>query len=109
MGILQIQDGKYGEAVTSFGSEATFNKALAQMLNGSADAAIKTIDASSDKETAMGYYLKAVASARMDKLDGVVSNLKSSIGKDSSMKAKAAKDREFLKYAENAEVNAVIK
>lgn len=101
-GIIAIQNGKYADAVSNFGSDASFNKALAQLLNGSADAATKTIDASADKESAQGYYLKSVAAAREDKLDAAVSNLKSAIAKDGSLKAKAAKDREFQKYAENA-------
>jgi tetratricopeptide (TPR) repeat protein len=106
-GILAIQDGKYADAVSNFGSDATFNKALAQLLNGNADAAVKTIDASADKESAQGYYLKAVAAARQDKLDAVVSNLKSAIAKDASWKAVAAKDREFLKYEDNAAMSFI--
>ena len=106
-GIIAIQNAKYADAVSSFGSDASFNKALAQLLNGSADAATKTIDASADKESAQGYYLKAVAAAREDKLDAVVSNLKSAIAKDGSLKAKAAKDREFLKYEDNAALSFI--
>jgi tetratricopeptide (TPR) repeat protein len=106
-GIIAIQNGKYADAVSNFGSDASFNKALAQLENGSADAAVKTIDASADKESAQGYYLKAVAAARQDKLDAVVSNLKSAIAKDGALKAKAAKDREFLKYADNAALSFI--
>ena len=106
-GIIAIQNAKYADAVSNFGSDASFNKALAQLLNGSADAATKTIDASADKESAQGYYLKAVAAAREDKLDAVVSNLKSAIAKDGSLKAKAAKDREFLKYEDNAALSFI--
>lgn len=106
-GIIAIQNGKYADAVSNFGSDASFNKALAQLLNGSADAAAKTVDASADKESAQGYYLKAVAAARQDKLDAVVSNLKSAITKDGSLKAKAAKDREFLKYEDNAALSFI--
>ena len=100
-GIIAIQNGKYADAVSSFGSEATFNKALAELLNGNSEGAIKTIDASTDKESGQGYYLKAVASARQDKLDAVVNNLKNAIAKEGKWKDKAAKDREFLKYEEN--------
>ena len=107
-GILNIQDGKYADAVGNFGSEATYNKALAQLLNGSAADAAKTLDASNDKETAQGYYLKAVASARENKVDAVVSNLKNAFAKDGSLKAKAAKDREFLKFAENAAFSGIV-
>jgi outer membrane protein OmpA-like peptidoglycan-associated protein len=108
MGILNIQNGKYADAVTSFGADNSFNKALAQMLNGSADAAIKTLDASSDKESAQGYYLKAIVAARQDKIDGVVSNLKSAFAKDTKLKAKAANDREFLGLADNQAFSGIV-
>jgi Flp pilus assembly protein TadD/outer membrane protein OmpA-like peptidoglycan-associated protein len=108
MGICQIQDGNYADAVSSFGSEASFNKALAQMLNGSATDAVKTVDSSKDKETAQGYYLKAVAAARNNDINAVASNLKSAIAKDGGLKAKAAKDREFLKFAGNATFTGAI-
>ena len=109
LGILNIQDGKYADAVSNFGSDNSFNKGLAQMLNGSDDAAVKTVDASADKESAQGYYLKAVAAARQNNVDAVVSNLKNAFGKDASMKAKALKDREFLKFAENAAFTGIVK
>jgi outer membrane protein OmpA-like peptidoglycan-associated protein/Flp pilus assembly protein TadD len=108
-GILNIQDGKYADAVSNFGSEASFNKALAQLLNGSNAEAVKTINASADKESAQGYYLKAIADARDNKIDGVVSNLKSAFAKDGSLKAKALNDREFLKFAENAAFTGIVK
>jgi outer membrane protein OmpA-like peptidoglycan-associated protein/Flp pilus assembly protein TadD len=108
-GILNIQNGDYADAVSNLGSEASFNKALAEMLNGNAATAVSTIDGSVDKESAQGYYLKAVAAARQDKLDGIVSNLKSAIAKDGAYKAKAAKDREFIKYMENASFTAIVK
>lgn len=79
------------------------------MLNGKPADCIATIDGSVDKESAQGYYLKAVASARLDKVDAVASNLKNAIAKDSSLKAKAANDREFLKYFDNATFTSVVK
>jgi len=109
MGILNIQDGNYKDAVSNFGSEASFNKALAELLNGSTANCTKTVDGSKDKETAQGYYLKAVAAARENKADVAVNNLKSAFGKDGSLKAKAAKDREFLKFAADANFSAIVK
>ncbi len=106
-GIIAIQNGKYADAIAAFGSEATYNKGLAQLLNGDAAAAVKTIDASKDKESGQGFYLKAIAGARQDKLTDVVSNLKSAIGKDAGYKAKAAKDVEFKKYAEDASMSFI--
>lgn len=106
-GILHIQDGNYGPAVSNLGDN-NYNKALAQLLNGDASGATKTIDASADKETAQGYYLKALAAARQDKLDAIVNNLKSAFAKDASLKAKAARDVEFLKYRENGSFTAIV-
>ena len=107
-GILNIQSGDYKSAVSNFGSDASFNKALAELLNGSPANAPKTIDASADKESAQGFYLKAVAAARQDDLQGIVNNLKSAIAKDGAWKAKAAKDREFIKYMTNASFTAIV-
>ena len=109
LGIIDIQNGDYAEAAGNMGSENTFNKALAQVLNGDLAAALTTVDASQDKESAIGYYLKAIIGARQNNLDMVVNNLKSAFAKDSSLKAKAAKDREFIKFFENASFQNVVK
>ncbi len=109
LGILNVQDGKYPDAVANFGSESSFNKALAQLLNGDAASASKTVDASADKESAQGYYLKAVSAARQNNVDGVANNLKNAIAKDASLKSKAANDREFLKLADNPTFSGVVK
>jgi tetratricopeptide (TPR) repeat protein len=108
-GILDVQDGKYSSAVTNFGKGSSFNLALAQLLNGKPADCISTVDSSVDKESAQGYYLKAVASARLDKVDAVASNLKNAFAKDASLKNKAANDREFLKYKDNATFTNVVK
>ena len=110
LGILNIQDGLYNEAVANFGADNTFNKALAQLLSATAAGAdIKTLDGSVDKESAQGFYLKAIISARQDNVDATISNLKSSFAKDASFKTKALKDREFLKYAENPNFSGAVK
>ena len=108
-GVLNIQDGDYSEAISNLGSDASYNKALAQLLDGNASTAVSTIDNSVDKESAQGYYLKAIAAARQDQLNEVVNNLKSAIAKDGSYKAKALKDMEFASYAANAAFTAIVK
>jgi Flp pilus assembly protein TadD len=108
-GILNIQDGMYDDAISNFGGEATYNKALALLLNKDEATAKSTVDESADAETAKGYYLKAIVGARQDNLEAIVSNLKSAFAKDGSLKAKAAKDREFIKYFENASFTAIVK
>jgi tetratricopeptide (TPR) repeat protein len=109
LGIIAIQNGNYDEAIGNMGSENTFNKALAQLLNGDYDAALSTVDASNDNDTAMGYYLKAIIGARKNNLDVLVNNLTAAIAKDSSLKAKAAKDREFIKFLDNAAFQNLVK
>lgn len=108
LGITDIQNGDYTKAIGNFGGVNSFNKALAQTLDKKYTAALSTLDASADKESALGYYLKAIIGARQDNLDMVVNNLKSAIAKDSSFKAKAAKDREFIKFFENASFKNVV-
>ncbi|GAA0875820.1 tetratricopeptide repeat protein [Wandonia haliotis] len=109
MGIANIQDGKYEDAVSNMGDEKTFNKALAQVLAGNLDAASSTIDEADAKEEAMSYYLKAIIAARQNNENAVVNNLKSAFGKDASLKAKAAKDREFIKFFESSAFLATVK
>ncbi len=108
IGLINIQQAKYGDAVSNMGTYNTFNKALAQLLAGDINGALSTIDASDDKESAMGYYLKAIAGARQGNADMVINNLKSAVAKDSALKAKAANDREFIKYFENDAFKAAI-
>ena len=100
MGVVYILDGKYSSAVEAFGSENTYNKALAQLLNGDTGGALATIDDSDDKESARGYYLKAIIGSRTNNQEMVINNLKSAISKDASLKDKAKKDMEFLKWME---------
>ena len=110
LGILNIQDGLYNEAVANFGSYDTFNKALAQLLSATAAGAdVKTLDASEDKDSAQGYYLRAIIAARQGNVDSTIDNLKKSFAKDASFKEKAGKDKEFLKFEENANFSAAIK
>jgi outer membrane protein OmpA-like peptidoglycan-associated protein len=109
-GILNIQDGVYNDAVSNFGSDNTFNKALAQLLSATAAGAdLKTLEGSPDATSAQGYYLKAIIAARQDNVADVVSNLKNAFSADAAWKNKALKDKEFLKYIENPEFSAVIK
>jgi outer membrane protein OmpA-like peptidoglycan-associated protein len=107
--VISILEGKYSAAVSSFGAEASFNKALAQVLQGNLDDASKTLAASSDKESADGYYLKAIIAARSNAgVDAVVSSLKLAFAKNSDYKSKAGRDREFIKLMSDASFSAAI-
>jgi hypothetical protein len=107
-GILNIRDGKYSDAVSNFGDYKGFNKALAELLNGNAGTVPSIIDESNEKDMAMSFYLKAVASARNNNATNAVAQLKTAIEKDGSLKAAAKDDAEFIKMRENAEFKSLV-
>jgi len=107
-GIVNIRDGKYGDAVGNFGSENSFNSALAKVLAGNGDDALSTLDASPEKDDALSYYLKAIVGARKGTADLLITNLKTAISKDASFKNKAKEDLEFFKFRDNADFKALV-
>jgi tetratricopeptide (TPR) repeat protein len=108
LGIIKIKQGDYAAAVNYFGNKPSFNAALAQLLNGSNDKAMSTLNAMGDVKNAWVPYLKAVASARGGNADGVIANLKNAISQDSKLKAYAQKDAEFLKFVTNDAFKQVV-
>jgi len=107
LGVILIKQGKYSDAVTKFGSTASFNKALAQILNDKADGGTTTLKSVTSTD-AYVYYLKAVAAAQQDKEADVLDNLKTAVGKNAALKAYAKNDMEFNKYFENATFKAIV-
>ena len=108
-GYFSIKRGKYADAISAMKGTNSFNLALAQLLNGKSDEAIKTLDGCAVKETAEWFYLKAIANARLNNVEGTVSNLKNAIAKNSSLKEKAGKDREFRNFTSNSSFSSLIK
>ena len=107
MGLINIKKGEYSKAISNMGENNTYNKALAQVLNKDYSNASSTLQSSTDANSAKGLYLKAIIAARLGNDSGVMSNLASAIAKDNSLRAKAKKDREFVKYFENAAFTAL--
>lgn len=108
MAILEVRNGKYSEAVSDFGDFKGHNKALAQLLSGSAGSVKETIDASNEKDMAYSYYLKAVAAARQGNSSEAISNLKTAIEKDNSYKAYAKDDVEFIKLRSDSNFTGLL-
>jgi len=108
MGIINIQRGQYADASSNFGDNKTFNKALAQLLGGSASNAKETLDGSNERDMAYALYLKAVAAARQGNAADAISNLKAAIEKDGSWKAYAKNDAEFIKLRSDSNFTALI-
>ena len=106
---LDILDGAY-EAAENNISGNTFNLALALMLQGNLADAEGTLAESDDKDDADGLYLAAIMAARGGSgASDVVAKLKLAIEEDSSFKAKAVKDREFVKFFGDASFQALVK
>jgi len=101
MGLVDIQNGDYSSAITNFGSEKTFNVALAKMLNGDNEGALSTLNASAEKDSAMGYYLAAIIAARMGDGAAVKTNVDKAAELDPSLAEKAAADLEFMNFWAN--------
>ena len=108
MGTLYTMKGDYKAARSAYGQSATNNAAVQQILSEDYAAAKKTL-AAVKEPNATTAYLKAVVAARTNAKADVISNLKSAVAQDASMKAKAANDVEFAKFAEDAEFLAIVK
>ena len=108
MGTLYTQKGDYDKAKRAYGSTPSNNAAVQQILNEDYAGASQTLN-SVREPNAVTAYLKAVVGARTNDKNAVYTNLASAIKQDASLKARAAQDIEFAKYAEEAEFQALVK
>ena len=106
--ILEVRNGKYSDAVSNFGNFNGHNKALAQLMSGSATSVKETIASSNEKDMAYSHYLNAVAYARQGNNSEAISSLKSAIDKDNSLKAYAKDDAEFIKMRAKSEFTSLV-
>ena len=104
VGLIQIEEGKYEESITSMGETKSYNFVLANILAEHYDDAT---DALEGMTYAKSYYLKAIIGSRTANTEMVLENLKLAIEKDASLKDLAKKDREFIKYFENSDFLAI--
>ena len=105
-GAAEIVKAQYSAAVSSESAavdnaDNLFNKGLAQVLNKDYQNALTSFKEATAKNSnlAIAYYGAAVASARLDNADGVVTNLTSAVKADPSLKEAALSDLEFTKFA----------
>ena len=94
LGALDIIAGNYDSAIKNLEGTGSDNLGLAYILAGEYNKALSSIKGTS----ANSDYLRAVASARIGDTSNVKKYLDSACAKDPSLKAKAAKDIEFVKY-----------
>lgn len=108
LGNLQVAQGNYAQAAQSFQGVKTNSAALAQILNKDYTAAASTLSQVA-KPNATTSYLKAIVSARTGQNAAVISNLKDAIAKDANLKARAAKDLEFVALFNDANFQSLVK
>lgn len=108
LAIIDVVNGKYANAAKVFNAkDCNYNKALVEVLTEKYDAASKTLKCA--KETCMSNYLMAVIAARTDNKTTMVDYLKKGISINPMMKKRAAADKEFINFFEDAEFMEVIK
>jgi len=107
-GILKIKEGDYAKAVQLFGSTASFNAALAKLLNGDVNGALKTLNDAGATEDPLAYYLKAIIGARTSNTDLLYSNLRTAVTKDATLATKAKTDMEFVKFFEDDSFKTIV-
>ncbi len=108
LGNLYLTQGKYQQAVASFGDTKTNSAALAQILTNDYNKAKQTLDAVNHKD-AYTSYLGAILAARTNNASSALTNLKDAISQDSSLAQKAATDLEFSKLFSNSAFQSLVK
>jgi tetratricopeptide (TPR) repeat protein len=107
LGTVSIMKGDYDAAVKYFGDEASVNKALAQMLSGDNNGALRTLN-NLKNETALADYLKAIIGARTAKTTLLYDSLKAAVNKDAQYKDIAKVDLEFSKYFNDEQFKSIV-
>ncbi|OFY50183.1 MAG: hypothetical protein A2W85_18220 [Bacteroidetes bacterium GWF2_41_31] len=107
LGIVNIAKGDYAKAEMLLkAANCDFNKGLAQLLNGNTAGAESTFKcAPQDAET---MYLLAITGARTDNKSMMLDYLGQSIKADAAVAKVAALDREFIKYYNDPDFQAVV-
>jgi tetratricopeptide (TPR) repeat protein len=99
LGVIAITKGEYDKAVNDFGTEPSFNLALALYLKGDVAKAKSTLDSMKELcKCGKPSYLKAVIGAKLDDKNYMLTNLREAIGFKADWKAYAKTDIEFAKF-----------
>jgi len=108
MGVIKMIKGDYNGGQQAFSSKkCDYNLALAQLENGNAAEATKTLDCA-DKSGEV-FYLYAIIGARTNNTTMVIDNLKKAIESVPGYKEEAKKDLEFIKFKDKTEFQNLVK
>ncbi len=107
-GTYYTMKGDYKAAKEAYGNSATNNAAVQQILNEDYAGARQTLN-NVKEPNATTAYLLAVVGARTNDRDAVYTNMKVAVERDAELKAKAQKDIEFAKFADDEQFAAIVK
>jgi tetratricopeptide (TPR) repeat protein len=109
LGIIATKKGQYDAAVNYFGSEASYDLALALLLKGDVNKAKVTLEnLKGICKCGKPSYLKAVVGARLDDRNYALNNLREAIGLKADWKEYAKTDLEFSKYFNDDTFKSVV-
>jgi len=108
LGIVSVKNAEYDKAVKYYSKDADVNTALAKILAGDNNGALKDLEAFERPNCYMKEYLKAVVAARSAKDNLLYESLAEACKINADMKAKAKVDMEFAKYFENAKFKEIV-
>lgn len=98
LGAISMTKGEYDRAVNYFGTEPSFNNALAQLLKGDANRAKAILDSMEPSKNGVSSYLKAVVGARLDDRNYMLAGLREAVAANADWKAYAKTDLELAKF-----------
>lgn len=105
LGAFAIAKGQYPAAVEYLAGTDSFNQGLSLLLTNKNDAAKNTFQ---KVDTAKGFYGLAIVGARIQDENMILNNLRTAIGKDATLKARAKVDLEFRNYFQNDAFKAIV-
>jgi Flp pilus assembly protein TadD len=108
LGIVSLKYGEYDKAVRYFSDYQDINTALAKMMAGNNNGALRDLEAFERPDCFMKEYLKAVIGARTAKENLLFESLQEACRINPDMKAKAKTDMEFAKYFLNPKFQAIV-
>lgn len=108
LGIVSLKKADYSRANQYFRNFADTNTALAKILTGDNNGALKDLESFERPNCFMKEYLKAVVGARTARESLLFDSLKKAVEYNAGMKQMAKTDMEFVKYFDNAQFKAIV-
>ncbi len=108
LGIVSIKKANYDQAARYFRNYQDVNSALAKMLTGDNNGALRDLEAFEAEDCFKQEYLKAVVGARTARENLLYDSLKAAIELNQEAKDLAKTDLEFAKYFNEARFQKVV-